>query len=346
MRNIPLDCFRGIFALIVAFGHFYAWSGYGSVYPVSFVCAVDFFFVLSGYVLVNSIVKEDCFNLEKQYITFFLKRIFRIFPLYYFTTILGFLITSWVNGTDLQLNYMRLFQVVFLGQMTGFSDGGNFLNNSPAGIAWSISAEIWVGFLFFTIVFLLKNKLHLMFIVSLFLAWICLVTMNRFAPNGMEETYRQLSPFLTFGSIRCLLGFSAGFMTWYVAHKITIDLGKGASVFQILIVSIIFYLYYYHYDDRGLGILSPVFSSMLIYFFTFNGAVYKCLNNKIGEWFGKLSFSIYLVHPIIIAIAIKLEAFPSFYMNLLYVFVLAIMSLITYSCIESRFAKLYMRINL
>ena len=85
---------------------------------------------------------------------------------------------------------------------------------------------------------------------------------------------------------------------------------------------------------------------MLIYFFTFNGAVYKCLNNKIGEWFGKLSFSIYLVHPIIIAIAIKLEAFPSFYMNLLYVFVLAIMSLITYSCIESRFAKLYMRINL
>lgn len=346
MRNIPLDCFRGIFALIVAFGHFYAWSGNGVNYPSSFVYSVDFFFVLSGYVLVNSITRSKNSNLEEQYVEFFLKRIFRIFPLYYFVTILGIITTLLISETELQINYMRFFQIIFLGQMTGFSDGGNFLHNSPVGIAWSISAEIWVGFLFFTIVYLLKNKLHMMFMISLFLSWICFVIMNRFAPHGMEETYRQLTPFITFGSVRCLLGFSAGFMTWYISHKITKDIGKYADILQTATIFIIFTLYYYHSNNRDIGILSPIFSSLLIYAFTFKGFIFNILNNKIGEWCGKLSFSIYLIHPIAIAIAIKLNLNPSVIVNIFYLFCILLMSWCTYTYIESRFSTLYKRVSL
>lgn len=335
MRNIPLDCFRGIFALIVALGHFYAWSGFGENFPSSFVYAVDFFFVLSGFVLTNSIMNSDKNN-DDGYVNFFIKRIFRIFPLYYFTTLVGMVCSVFLYNLDLELNYMRIFQILFLGQMTGFSDGGDFLHNSPVGIAWSISAEIWVGFIYFTIVFLLKCKQHILFTVSLVISWICFVIMNRYSPNGMEETYRQLTPFITFGSIRCLLGFSMGFIIWFLSRKIFfLKENTFINLSQVLIVILIFYLYTNDSHNRQLGILSPIFSSILIFLFTINTKVFRLLNNKVGKFLGEISYSLYLTHPVVIAVFIKLNLAPSF----LYVCISLFLLYISYFYVENKFIK-------
>ena len=302
MRNIPLDGFRGVFAFIVAFGHYFHWSGNGGGYPVSFVYAVDFFFVLSGYVLTHSIINDSKIG-DSWFISFWARRLFRIFPVYYFCTLLGLFATRYLYDLNLELNILRIFQLIFLGQMTGFSDGGNFLHNSPAGVAWSISAEIWVGLFFFPLVHILKSRKFLMLVLSLFFCLVSLITMNRYAPNGMEETYSQLTPFITYGSIRCLLGLSVGYVVYFMSHKISMIL--NSTFLQCFSIFIIVFFYFKVDFDHKLGLLVPVFSALLIYSFSFNGFLYDNMNNKFWEWLGRLSYSIYLIHPVVFSFFFK-----------------------------------------
>lgn len=79
-RNVALDFYRGIFAILVAIGHWFYWQGEKDLYPRSFILAVNFFFILSGYVLTQQAFYSK--NIAEQYFVKFLKS--RLFRLYLF----------------------------------------------------------------------------------------------------------------------------------------------------------------------------------------------------------------------------------------------------------------------
>ena len=59
MRYISLDMLKTFAAIIIATGHFFAWTGQESMFPSSFVLACDFFFISSGFTLTNSIYRKN-----------------------------------------------------------------------------------------------------------------------------------------------------------------------------------------------------------------------------------------------------------------------------------------------
>ena len=85
-----LDVVRTLLALSVALGHFFYWNGVSTYFPRSFFIAVDFFFVLSGFVITQSIINTKSENFDEFIKLFAINRIARLFPLYIFV----FLITA------------------------------------------------------------------------------------------------------------------------------------------------------------------------------------------------------------------------------------------------------------
>src|SRR5690606_23311212 len=130
-----LDGLRFLLAMVVFFGH----SGFGGalqkVIPVNFLdrvigvfstgrLGVSFFFTLSGYLITYLIVEEKeetgNFHLGK----FYLRRVLRIWPLYYVVLVFSFFIYPWVKvqlGYADQNPYNFLYHLFFLSNFDSIS---------------------------------------------------------------------------------------------------------------------------------------------------------------------------------------------------------------------------------
>lgn len=97
IRFQHLDGLRGLFAVSVALSHIIgAIEGWSDSRPlVGAYLAVDYFFILSGFVLAHLLHTK-----KSNYIEFFKKRLFRLWPLHFLTTILIFMIlwNNRING--------------------------------------------------------------------------------------------------------------------------------------------------------------------------------------------------------------------------------------------------------
>ena len=209
-----------------------------------------------------------------------------------------------VQDINLGLSVPGMFSVLMLGQALGFSDGSVFLSASSPGVAWSISAEIWVGALFFPMVYFFRRfKLNLILVPICFVLVILLtLSIIKFSPNLMDVHYQMLNSYVTFAAVRCLIGFCIGFLVFYFSSE-----GFGLKVPTLMEFSVIFIcvlLYFKVSYERQNEILAPILSGVLVYVFSHGKGIIsrKLLNNVVCDWLGRLSFSIYMVHPILISV--------------------------------------------
>ena len=136
MKFEALDTLRGLAALAVALFHFSGgWGGY---------LAVDFFLVLSGFVLSHSYLYKDA-DIDK--VKFISHRIARLYPLHLFTLIAFIAAYYFINKsfpTYPDGTIFALVQNLTLTQNIGFNPSGISFNYP----SWSISVEFWVNILF------------------------------------------------------------------------------------------------------------------------------------------------------------------------------------------------------
>jgi peptidoglycan/LPS O-acetylase OafA/YrhL len=113
--RIPaLDGLRGLAIFIVVFGHYavfkpdQGWAAtiIRTVFPLSWT-GVDLFFVLSGF-LIGGILM-DCRGAENYFKTFYVRRICRIFPLYFVCVALFFILPWLLSNYRHQIWYGLLF---------------------------------------------------------------------------------------------------------------------------------------------------------------------------------------------------------------------------------------------
>jgi peptidoglycan/LPS O-acetylase OafA/YrhL len=132
-----LDGLRGLAILLVIFYHnfgfinyfFFGWLG------------VDLFFVLSGFLITDILLKTR--NSPGYLRNFYLRRILRIFPLYYLTLIIFFVVFPIVKFYPLNIDYYLQNQFWF---WTYLQNWLFIFNPSPASITglthfWSLAVE-------------------------------------------------------------------------------------------------------------------------------------------------------------------------------------------------------------
>lgn len=299
-----LDSWRGICACMVALVHFATLSHYYQ-YPIFWNAGyyVDFFFVLSGFVIFANYQDafKEGFGLKK----FMILRFARLYPLHFLTLfafiaheVLQYLVlpilglehlSSYAPFTSPREGPYEIFMNLLLLQ--SFDVIGGYSLNSPS---WSISAEFYTYILF--AILLIKFPKQVLYWLSLLLL-MGFYFFYFFEGKGATHDW---------GILRCIYGFAAGGLGYILWDKFSYKLKDNEkltifawSALEIFSIGLAFYLI----DAAGKTALvpfTPFVFLFLIYIFAFEkGFVSKILQKKPFVFVGILSYSIYMWHAFI-----------------------------------------------
>lgn len=305
--------FFAAFAVVVGHaGDYLQFSGYKLPYiALNKSHAVSFFFVLSGFIL--SYVYKNFNNLYDCW-RFFSARIARILPVHLVTLFIC-LVAFWpdINAANIE-NVGQTFAFNTMLLHSWIPNVNYYFSFNY--VSWSISTEL--GFyLSFPLLVILQNKYGPSFIILplIPLIAILLYCVNNNTPiSGMGV---DMSGLIYISPLSRLLEFSTGILACSLFEKMQRKDSKifnssipgviGLSVcfisphlvnfigvfFQrINLMPISLYLY-----QNGMGIF---FAFTIVMLALGNGALDKILCCKVLIWLGEISFSLYMVHQLIV----------------------------------------------
>lgn len=341
-RNISMDFFRGVMAIIVAVGHLLFWNGNTKTIPLSFVLAVDFFLVLSGFVLAGSVLSKKTICS----FTFAKKRYLRIAPVFFFASITTVPIAIYLSSLPLP-NLADIFRIVTISGIFPMNARSAFIYPEPLGIAWTISAELWVGVLFFPLIHYIKQTSEsLLFPSLLTFSVVCFLAINLYSPNFMDINYAKFYGFITYGLVRTLMDYSLGAIAFIYKDKIFNFSTKTAnSALQLILILALIHLYGKIEYNRGNEVFAPIiFMLLIISLAKHNGIVYTLCSGKIGNFMGDVSYPSYMMHPLLIIVFVRImESKLSLSTILAYIISLLIISKLVNVYIEKPCLKLVSR---
>ncbi|HEX4303253.1 MAG TPA: acyltransferase [Rhizomicrobium sp.] len=300
-RFRALDGWRGICALLVAAHHLEA---HGALYWQPLVrnawLFVDFFFVLSGFVIAHAYGA----HLEKapEIKAFVIRRFGRLWPLHaaMLLALVGLelahlVIAHWhpIAGERAAFIADRsptaILTNLFLVQSLGLHPYETW--NGPA---WSISTEFYT-YLVFAAVCALAPARRWRLALSLLLAVAGVLILARFSRYGMRETFG-------WGFLRCLYGFFTGVLT-YEVWKTGLAARIAGTIAEIAALAAVLAFITFVPGYAALEYLAtPLFAIAVLVFAGDRGLVSRALTTRPAAALGRWSYSIYMVHTLVLAV--------------------------------------------
>ncbi|CAN5197012.1 acyltransferase [soil metagenome] len=348
-----LESLRGIAALMVCFFHIYHWHIFKNAGVISdFNIFVDFFFVLSGFVITlnfSNIITDG-----SSYKAYLIKRFFRVYPLFLVTSIPYFVISilkTYFHASSFRINYFSVPE--FLSYITltfkwGFVD--KFIFNAPT---WSISVELLL-YIIAGYIFTLKKSRAVNIALNLLIISVSLFILIIFSQSLIVSGSR-LAIFR--GSLSFFLGglIAYGYQIKQV-RRFTIQsaLTKNACLF--LILALVATGFYFMRTSSYTSFAFPLLWAAFIYFIiskNFPLYVAAFLNLQYILYLGTISYSLYLIHPMAIFVMEKIFKRESLETNDMvslvaipfYIALLVITASVTYRYIEKPGKQLYTKIG-
>jgi len=302
VRFRALDGWRGVCALLVALHHI---EVRGWLYSLSLVrhawMFVDFFFVLSGFVIAFAYSEKLSCAIDIR--GFMVRRFGRIYPLH------AAILVCLVLLELVHLAFQHLHPVPddpgafgpgrsIFGLLTNLllvQDFGLHNELTWNGPAWSISAEFYT-YLVFAIVCVLVPSRNVRVSVAALLILSSVVLLLHVSPHGMRETFQ-------WGFVRCLFGFFTGTLSYEIWRTgRTQWLAGSAFEFFAATASIAFVCLVPGHAQMEY-FATPVFALAVLVFAQEGGAISKAMISRPVAALGRWSYSIYIVHTLVIACA-------------------------------------------
>lgn len=302
-----------------------------------------FFFILSGFLITYLLLHEKLQYKKINLRNFYLRRVLRIWPLYFLTIIVGFFVYPFLFNDPVTGNFW--LYSVFLTNFDHIWNGS--VSSGILGVQWSVAIEEQFYVIWPLLFIFIKNGKHL---VYWFVAILLLSEIFFFTRNDWNESYYHFFScirFLSFGGIMGYLGF---YHENNIRHFFQLRINKVTTLFIYIICPIILV-------TRGkiselLNISISYFEPIILFFCAFV-ILEQCYSKnsimKISKFvylskLGKISYGLYLTHMIGIYLAFDLcqyleyESFiATVLFSLLFTFVISHFS---YYYFESYFLKL------
>ncbi len=307
MRYAAFTGWRGICALLIALHHLGAAS---HIYDLSIIRhappAVDFFFVLSGFTLAY--VYSGRINSAGDIGTLLWRRLGRIWPLHAIVLVafVGLEVLASVVAAKTGVpRRMAMFDPDSAGQLAAIPTHLLMLHslglhdqltwNVPS---WSISAEFWI-YLVFALVILFVRRWATVAGIGLSLLGLAVVVAN---VEEMGDAH------FSFGFFRCLCDFFLGLAVYRITKRFPTRLAM-ASVVEVIAVCAT-YVYVAYFSTGLLSFAAPLVCGILVWIFSHEaGVVSRLLESRPFAAIGNWSFSIYIIHSLLIMLINRGAAF-------------------------------------
>lgn len=334
MKHVKsLDSLRGLAAVSVYCGHMWLIdkSWFDSLRPWFFFTAggeaVFLFFVLSGFVLTSAYEKEQNFS----YLKYVIRRVLRIYPAYYAAIALAIFSYLWLKPTQI-FDYSGWFN----SQFPAISlDKDSLLNAlllvTKSGsnfdcVVWTLTYEVIISVLLLPLLW----KYQKTALVALIIAFSWLYISGKY-------------PLLT-NSCFYTLFFYMGMLTYRHGNKFC-----WLAKLRLLPIYLILYaILYFAYGNQLVfheylrNITSGIGSIGFILLALYHPRVTKFLEHKILVFYGKISYSFYLLHmPITFILIYSFRNYLALDIIRILVFIsTSIVAYLTYLFIEKPFMRL------
>lgn len=294
-RNKGIDGLRGYLAFLVFTHHSYVWYHFIHfdewILPSNYIFAnagqipVIIFFMITAYLFIGKISALKYIDWKVIYES----RLFRIYPLYIFSLIIAFAIVGMETGfelrvpaTDLLLSALSwmTFSAFYKGPVNTFANTGYIYS----GVYWTLVYE-WVFYLSLPLVaFLMKKSVGIIYLVIALFSCAIFISI-------------ELNPIYIFA-------FAFGGLAVYAKDIITISRfaeTKVASLMCLLCLSFVFVVFY-----QSVGVIQISIIGISFILIVSGTNIFGLLNLRVSRIFGEISYSVYLMHGLVIYIIIEM----------------------------------------
>lgn len=286
-RFVVLDSLRGLCACMVVLYHFHTVGAFsGSPLARNSYLFVDFFFVLSGFVISSSYRMNIAGGFPVS--RFMGLRLGRIYPLH--VVMLGvFLVAQLVlaarhdpHAFQSPMTWQSLVASLTLTQTITFPH-----QNVWNGPSWSIAVEMWIYFAF-AMLFRTARHRSTLVIICLAVAVVSAVTLGATQPR-----YLFADHWATF--VRCAYGFSLGVIGREIV-ELPMSSRKMGSMGEVAAIALVVALVSLAGTGPWTLVAPPLFLGVICLFAREEGLLSAILKGRVPVLLGTLSYSIYMVH--------------------------------------------------
>ncbi|MCB1510146.1 MAG: acyltransferase [Hyphomicrobiaceae bacterium] len=268
----------------------------------AFDAAVDFFFMLSGFVICH-VYGHAQWNMA-NYASYLWRRLARIYPLHLLTLVACLAVIALAAKSGMKVNNLGRYDLADLpAQLLMVHAWGVSDHLSFNTVSWSISAEFFVYLLFPLLATVVRAAgwVRAAVVVIVLMATLSFVTSTVIEPHWLRRSY-------DFGALRALPTFTAGIVLWHLCHQTNRPTRAVANWFAAIAAIVL---------AMGLMLLQQSREALLIAFAAAIVAVARAeatapLSGRIAnllQTLGNASYGLYMLH-LMIGMAIFKIAVP------------------------------------
>ncbi|MCW3077624.1 MAG: putative acyltransferase [Bacteroidetes bacterium] len=316
---------------------------------------VYFFFVLSGFLITFLLLKEKEKFGKINIKAFYIRRILRIWPLYYLIFCLGFFVLphfpsiniNYLQASFVQNYYPSLILYLFILPNLALS---LFSAVPHIGQLWSIGVEEQFYIFWPWLISKSKNIARsLVKFIAVILIIKCLVLIIGYWYRS-EDWYKVLKLFVAMSKFECMAIGGLGAYWLFVQNKkiLVFIYNRIVLTCSILLIPVLVYFTPEKIQDGVHLVYSLIFLIIIINVGT-NTKVWFKLENPLFSYLGKISYGIYMYHFIIIPIVLSLtksyvsgmnEVVLNMFLYSIILITTILISSMSYEFFEKRFIKI------
>jgi peptidoglycan/LPS O-acetylase OafA/YrhL len=276
--------------------------------------AVDFFFVFSGFLITSLLLKEYEYRRTISIKRFYMRRILRIWPLYYFAVFFCFAVLPLAAGIfhfhnlpDTGVTQLLLY-LLFLPNLVFITGGPGVL--SPL---WSIGVEVLFYLFIGPLVKYFKNKLVLIFLLVIVIKVVLNVIFARLQPVGNWHSAAVFFSELRFEviSVGCIGALLVNSKYKYYLKRLfsyPVQIVMFALMFAVVFfnqtlpvarVNAVSSLYNFLFSSEYSSVIKAILFLYLIFCVSLNSKSLIKTENKVLSFLGNISYGIYVYHVLV-----------------------------------------------
>ena len=318
---------------------------------------VSFFFVLSGFLITYLLFfeKENSGHIELS--SFYLRRILRIWPVYFIVLFIGIIFSKLVFTG---LPFVTTFDTASIFWYLGFLSNFWIINHAGTStilvVLWSISVEEQFYLVWPVILKIIKKRFIPIFLYLLIIIAVIFRIVNSANYNMISYSTFSIMADLAMGALFGYISFNLPNLRDKIANSLTKR--KVIYIYTIFIALFLIRIYTYLIIPRSLRYISasilPVLFSFIFAFIIFEqnyskNSFFKASSLKTISYLGRISYGLYAYHMIaftlIFSILLKLEIQSKILVTIFSFSLTILVSHVSYKYIEQKILKLKERIK-